>query len=95
MTPSERMYQSQRKWTPRLLSASTVLSAGGIILWFFVSSWVLDIKTSIQKTENNFDNLNTLIAERHTSAEIWRTATTDRINYIDGRLALVENKIDK
>lgn len=85
--------EGRRYWTPRLLTANTVMSAGAIVLWFFLSNWILDIKTSINKDHDSIDNLTSLIAERHTSGAIWKQATTDRIDFIDGRLVQVEKKI--
>lgn len=95
MTPVEKLHNSQRVWTPRLLSANTILQAGAIVLWFFVSSWVLDIKTSVNKNNDSIDNIKVVMSERSTAAAIWRQSTTDRIGFIDDRLVKVEKQVYK
>ena len=57
MTPSDRLHHNQRLWTPRLLSATTALSAGAVVLWFFVSNWILDIKTATNSIQMSINSM--------------------------------------
>lgn len=91
MTPKE--IEGRRYWTPRLLTANNVLTAGSVVLWFFVSTWVLDIKKSIQDDHFEVQNIEALMADRHVAGAIWKTAMEDKVQYIEVRLARVEKKV--
>lgn len=93
MSPSSREIDGKRYWTPIFSLLSTVIGGTSFILWFFVSGWILDIKTAIQQDHTGIANITAIMAERHTTAAIWRTATTDKINFIDARLVKLENKV--
>lgn len=95
MTPTQKQIEGKRYWTPIFSLMSTCIGVLSFVLWFFVSTWILDIKGSIQQDHTDITNITAVMAERHTTASIWRTATSDRIDYIDGRLKMVENKIYK
>lgn len=91
MTPKE--VEGKRYWTPIFSLMSASISVLGFILWFFVSGWILDIKTGIQQDHTDISNITALMADRHATAAIWRTATTDRIDFMDNRLSKLENRI--
>lgn len=91
MTPRE--IEGKRYWTPRILSVNTVLGAGGIVLWFFVSMWVTDIRKSNDDIKNDVKNLAIVLEERHGNAIVWRQEYKDRVDGIDTRLVKVERRV--
>lgn len=83
MTPTEKLHQSQRKWTPRLLTANTVFSAGAVILWFFVSNWINETKTDLA-------SLRTMLSNNAIQYESRLTKTETRLDQHEMRLARLE-----
>lgn len=91
MTPKQA--EGHRYWTPRLSLANMVFSGGMVVLWWCIQTGITDIKNSLEKNSDDVKSLTAQMADRHTTAEIWRTATKYRIDDIDIRLVKVERKV--
>lgn len=95
MTPKE--IEGKRYWTPKLVSytlVSQVISVGilGSIAYLSVL-WMDTTTKGITEVRAEITLLATTIGERHTRSEVWRQATTDRMDGIQDRLAFVEKKV--
>lgn len=80
---SEQLHHHQRVWTPRLLSATTILTASGVVLWFFVSNWILEIKASTSKIQTDINTISVEYEGRLTKVET-------RLDEHETRLARLE-----
>lgn len=82
MTPKQ--IEDSRKWTPRLVSASVVFSAGATVLWFFVSGWIVDIKNSAAESQG-------MIHQIQLQEVKWQQEVADNLKDHEKRLVLLED----
>lgn len=89
MTPIKTV-AGQRYWTPRLGLANVVFNIGGMILWFFVTNWMTDIKSDLKDIKGEVKTQISETNNRRIIAAAWRQNATDRMDSIETRLVKLE-----
>lgn len=91
MTP--RQIANNRYWTPRIALATFALNIGGVALWWFISTWMTDIKTEVISIHSEMKAESLASTERRIANSIWKQNMADKTDAMDVRLVRVENKV--
>lgn len=89
---NQKEIDAKRYWTPRILLMTVTLHVCGLGLWYFVTSWMSDIKTEVREIHSE------LTAEIHQATDrrlvwtAWKQETIDHVANMEDRIVRLERK---